>query len=87
MEMESHIKRKPVPLPLQKNIKIIRHKLSTKLLCYDLSEVRYPNINTLLKKIQCAAAIDPALLKVKNKIIEGMPNDKCNLNCVLRPYK
>ena len=40
----------------------------------------------ILEKIKKAAAADPTLQKLKNQIICGFPNDKCDLDAELRPY-
>ncbi len=45
-----------------------------------------PTLDPVLEKIKCAAAIDPIMLKLRNQIVTGFPNDKCNLDIDLRPY-
>jgi hypothetical protein len=44
-----------------------------------------PNLDPVLEKIKCAAAIDPVMVKLRRQIISGFPNDKCNLDSDLRP--
>ena len=39
-----------------------------------------PAIDPLLEKIKCAAAVDPIMIKLKNQIIAGFLNDRCNLD-------
>lgn len=46
----------------------------------------YPTIDPVLEKIKSAAAIDPIMIKLKNQIIAGFPNDKDNVDIDLRPY-
>jgi hypothetical protein len=45
-----------------------------------------PNLGSVLEKIKCAAANDPVIVKLRNQIISGFPNDKCNLDSDLRPF-
>lgn len=45
-----------------------------------------PTLDPVLEKIKCAAAIDPIMLKLRNQIVAGFPNDKCNLDIDLRRY-
>ena len=45
-----------------------------------------PNLDPVLEKIKCAAAVDPVMEKLRSQIISGFPNDKCNLDSDLRPF-
>jgi hypothetical protein len=42
--------------------------------------------DSILKSIQSAAAVDPIMLELRDVIMKGFPNDKCNLFPTLRPF-
>ena len=42
--------------------------------------------DSILKSIQSAAAVDPIMLELRDVIMKGFPNDKCNLSPTLRPF-
>ena len=45
-----------------------------------------PVSDSILTKIRAAADADPTLQQLRSTILEGFPNDKCNLALTLRPY-
>ena len=45
------------------------------------------NLDPVLEKIKCAAAIDPFMVKLRSQIISSFPNDKCNLDSGLLECK
>lgn len=43
-------------------------------------------VDPVLVSIQDAAARDPVMLELRDTILRGFPNDKCNLSLALRPF-
>ena len=43
-------------------------------------------IDPAIEKVKQAAAADPIMVQLKETILSGFPNDKCNLPVSLRPY-
>ena len=43
-------------------------------------------VDPVLEKVRAAAAVDPVMIQLKDMIINGFPNNKCNLPLPLRPF-
>ena len=43
-------------------------------------------VDSTLEKVKAAAALDPVMSALRNTILLGFPNDKCNLPLALRPF-
>lgn len=43
-------------------------------------------VDPILEKIKVAANNDPVMKKLRYTIIQGLPNDKCNLEDNIRPF-
>lgn len=43
-------------------------------------------IDPVLEKIKAAASSDPIMKKLRETIIQGFPNDKCNLDDTIQPF-
>ena len=43
-------------------------------------------VDATLQKVKLAAASDPVMVALRATILEGFPNDKCNLPLALRPF-
>jgi hypothetical protein len=43
-------------------------------------------IDPVLEKVKAAAATDPVMKELREVILNGFPNEKCNLSLVLRPF-
>jgi hypothetical protein len=44
------------------------------------------NPDILLSSVSAASAVDPVLISLRHTILQGFPNDKCNLPLDLRPF-
>ena len=43
-------------------------------------------VDPAIEKVKIAAAVDPVMIQLKETVISGFPNDKCNLPTCIRPY-
>ena len=43
-------------------------------------------VDPVLEKIKRAAATDPIMVELKELILHGFPNEKCNLSYEMRPF-
>ncbi len=44
------------------------------------------NPDILLSSVSAAPAVDPVMISLRRTILQGFPNDKCNLPLELRPF-
>jgi hypothetical protein len=44
------------------------------------------NPDILLSSVSAASAVDPVMISLRRTILQGFPNDKCNLPLELRPF-
>lgn len=43
-------------------------------------------VDPVLEKLKSAASVDPVMIELRQAIVHGFPNDKCNLSASLRPF-